>query len=204
MLFRSVYRYFVEKDDSDGDKKPDRADYTVIIEEEQPDGSYITVEVRKESGTVGDRVSPKPDAKDGFVTPPVKTITIKADGTASVTYRYERASYDVKYIDIVKGTKKELGKTSLTKKWGTVAMGSDIGDSKAADAYYKGYVYDSCTSEIVGKSGTKVYRYFTKVVKTDLPADNGNSNNGGDTRPSGTTNKPDTSGSGTGDRKSVV
>ena len=194
----TVYRYFVEKDDSDGDKKPDRADYTVIIEEEQPDGSYITVEVRKESGTVGDRVSPKPDAKDGFVTPPVKTITIKADGTASVTYRYERASYDVKYIDIVKGTKKELGKTSLTKKWGTVAMGSDIGDSKAADAYYKGYVYDSCTSEIVGKSGTKVYRYFTKVVKTDLPADNGNSNNGGDTRPSGTTNKPDTSGSGTG------
>lgn len=121
-------------------------------------------------------MTPKPEDKDGYITPTAKTITINADGTATVTYKYERVSYKVQYIDVVKGTKTQLGKKEIGRKWGTTVYGSDIGSSTTVGAYYADYAYDSCTSATVSKSvTTTVYRYFVK--KEVVQVNNNVSNN---------------------------
>lgn len=154
----TVYRRF-EKD-SIVPGKPDDVPYMVIHQEEQPDGSYETVETEELKGGPGTEVTPEPKEKEGFVTPPKQTVTINPDGTTEVTYKYEREKCGVTYIDVDPDSGKELGKTVEEKPYGATVHGSDIGDDSTPGAYYEGYSYDSCTDAVVAKEGTVVYRHF--------------------------------------------
>ena len=65
-----------------------------------------------EYGTTGSTVPAPRQSRTGFVTPTVQNVTIKGDGSASITYTYEREEYafsitDRTYVDstsIVDGT----------------------------------------------------------------------------------------------------
>ncbi|MCM1219376.1 MAG: hypothetical protein NC548_33270 [Lachnospiraceae bacterium] len=162
----TVYRYFVLNEKKDDDNKPKEADYTIIYQEEQPDGTYVTVEKKVSKGTVGDKITVDAPDKEGFETPKSQTIVIKEDGSAEIVFKYARKSYKVTYIDVVSGTNRELGKTTDNKKFGTVIYGSDLGSSKTVGAYYNNYIYDSCTSATVTTSGATVYRYFNENQTT--------------------------------------
>ncbi len=59
-----------------------------------------------------------------------------------------------------------LGSSTWTMGMGTTASGASRGSDPSSGAYYKGYVYSSCTSAMVEKDGCKVYRYFTPVTNS--------------------------------------
>ena len=169
----TVYRYFVAKKADEPEKpdepdKPKDADYKIIYQEEQPDGTYKTVETETHKGTVGDKVTPEPKPKDGFETPEKQTVEITEDGKAVIIYKYARKSYPVTYIDMVKGTKTELGRETVEKKFELTVSGSDMGSSIKLGEYYKDYIYDSCTTATVTTSGATVYRYFVADKKLKL------------------------------------
>ena len=69
--------------------------YTVIHQQEQLDGTYKTVDTQNLTGTTDTSVTPAVKSYTGFTAPSTQTITIKGDGTASVTYKYTRNSYTV-------------------------------------------------------------------------------------------------------------
>lgn len=69
--------------------------YTVIHQQEQLDGTYKTYETQNLTGTTDAKVTPAVKSYTGFKAPTAQTITIAANGTASVTYKYMRNSYTV-------------------------------------------------------------------------------------------------------------
>lgn len=69
--------------------------YTVVHQQEQLDGTYKTVETQNLTGTTNAKVTPAVKSYTGFKAPAAQTITITANGTASVTYKYMRNSYTV-------------------------------------------------------------------------------------------------------------
>ena len=72
--------------------------YTVIHKYAKLNGGYEEEE-KVETGETGKTIDAPLKPKTGFVTPTVKQITIKADGTASVEYIYEREEYNFEVID---------------------------------------------------------------------------------------------------------
>lgn len=69
--------------------------YTVIHQQEQLDGTYKTVETQNLTGTTDAKVTPAVKSYTGFTAPSTQTITIAANGSASVTYKYTRNSYTI-------------------------------------------------------------------------------------------------------------
>lgn len=94
----------------------------------------------------------------------------KVTENGAVVYRYfAYTSYPVEYIDKIKEGTREgeiLNREIHSKEFASTANGFDIGIDHAPNAYYEGYYYDSCTSQIVREKGTVVYRYFKPVKYT--------------------------------------
>ena len=65
-------------------------EYTVTHRYEQLDGSYSVVGPTTNIGTTGDTVYPPVIPETGYVTPEVQGLEILADGSASLTYTYNR------------------------------------------------------------------------------------------------------------------
>ena len=138
---------------------PKIASYKVLHQQEQLDGTYTAVETENLSGTIGSSVTPAVKSYTGFTSPSTQTVTISADGSTTVTYKYVRTNYTVTYKDVVDSTSGTvLKETTASKKYGSSVKGTDIGSSTADNAYYNGYYYVSDTSATVGTSGTTVYR----------------------------------------------
>jgi len=142
--------------------EPNNAPYKVYHQQEQLDGTYITVETETKEAMIGSTVTPPVKTYTGFNSPSTQNVTILANGSASVTYRYTRKSYDVTFIDVVDGV--ELGRTTQQRKYGATVNGNEIGGSTADNAYYPNYRIISTTSSTVGTSGAVVYRYFEWIT----------------------------------------
>lgn len=69
--------------------------YTVIHQQEQLDGTYKIVDTDNLTGTTDTKVTPVVKTYTGFTAPATQTITIKGDGSASVTYKYTRNNYTI-------------------------------------------------------------------------------------------------------------
>ena len=69
--------------------------YTVIHQQEQLDGTYTTVATENLTGTTDTTVTPAVKGYTGFTSPATQSLTIKGDGTASITYKYTRNSYTI-------------------------------------------------------------------------------------------------------------
>lgn len=170
-------------------KIPQIASYKVLHQQEQLNGTYTTVETENPSGTIGSSVTPAVKSYTGFTSPSTQTVTISADGSTTVTYKYVRTNYTVTYKDVVDSTSGTvLKETTASKKYGSSVRGTDIGSSTADNAYYNGYYYVSDTSATVGTSGATVYRIFklrtTDIVGSVAWTDNSNK---WSTRPNGVT-----------------
>lgn len=135
------------------------APYTVHHQQEQLNGSYVTVKTDTPTGIIGSNVTPPVNTYTGFTSPPTKTVTVAANGTTTVIYQYKRNDYPVTFIDLINGT--ELGRTTSNRKYGATVNGNEIGSSTADNAYYKNYSFSTSTSATVGTNGATVYRHFT-------------------------------------------
>ena len=69
--------------------------YTVIHQQEQLDGTYTTVETEILTGATDAKTTPAVKSYTGFTAPAAQEITIAANGSASVTYKYTRNKYTV-------------------------------------------------------------------------------------------------------------
>ena len=76
---------------------PQKANYTVYHQQEQLNGTYSTVESDTQviNGDIGATVTPGVKTYTGFTSPATQTVTILADGSRTVTYKYTRKSYNV-------------------------------------------------------------------------------------------------------------
>ena len=86
---RSYKAHYLAKDDTK---------YTVIHKFAKLNGEYDTEEVI-EHGTTGSTVPAPRKTRTGFVTPTVQNVTIEADGSAEITYTYERETYSFSITD---------------------------------------------------------------------------------------------------------
>lgn len=112
--------------------------------------------------SIGSNQSPNVKTFTGFTSPQKKTVTIAANGATVVDYYYTRNKYSVNYIDRIKGTTTQLGKTNtVSKPYGASVRGADMGSNTATGTYHTGYDYVSDTSATVGTNGATVYRYFS-------------------------------------------
>lgn len=111
--------------------------YTVVHQQEQLDGSYKTVETQNLTGTTDAKVTPAVKSYTGFKAPATQTITIAANGTASVTYKYMRNSYTVTRQYRLENADGSFGAyTRIDSK--SYKYGSTVAAwSRAADATYK-------------------------------------------------------------------
>ena len=73
--------------------------YTVVHKYKKFNSNEFDVEEKEEHGATDTIVAAPIKHKDGFVDPTSKNILIKADGTASVTYEYEREVYSFSITD---------------------------------------------------------------------------------------------------------
>lgn len=80
---------------------PQIASYKVIHQQEQLNGTYTTVETENLSGTIGSSVTPAVKSYTGFTSPSTQTVTISAEGSTTVTYKYTHIL--LKQIQKIKG-----------------------------------------------------------------------------------------------------
>ena len=111
--------------------------YTVVHQQEQLDGTYKTVETQNLTGTTDAKVTPAVKSYTGFKAPTAQTITIAANGTASVTYKYMRNSYTVtRQYRLENADGSFSAYTRIDSK--SYKYGSTVAAwSRAADATYK-------------------------------------------------------------------
>ncbi len=76
----------------------DDANYSVIHEKEQLDGSYKASEVLNLSGTIGLTMYPDVRTYEGYETPNKQGIKITADNKAALTYKYKLKEFNVKAV----------------------------------------------------------------------------------------------------------
>ena len=73
--------------------------YTVIHEVMNLNGEYEVKESEELHGATDTTVSPQPKEYVGFITPEVQSLVIAGDGSASITYKYERIKYSFEVTD---------------------------------------------------------------------------------------------------------
>lgn len=88
--------------------------YKVEHYKEQLDGSYALADTDNLTGTTDSDVTPGVKSYTGFASPTAQTVTIKADGSLVVVYKYIRKSYTITF-DAEGGT---VTPASITAKYG--------------------------------------------------------------------------------------
>ena len=72
--------------------------YTVIHQQMNLDGTtYTTVDTEELKGKTDSKVTPDVNSYEGFTAPEKQEVTIKADGSTTVTYKYTRNKYTLTY-----------------------------------------------------------------------------------------------------------
>lgn len=72
--------------------------YNVVDYVEGTDGVYSVLSTRQETAKTDEKVSPKPNVRNGFATPAVLSQIVNADGSTTVNYYYARNKYNIKFI----------------------------------------------------------------------------------------------------------
>lgn len=95
----------------------------------------------------------------------------------ATVYRYfSYRTFPVEYVDVIKGGERDgevINRTTKEKEYLSVVKGGDMGIDRAQGAYYEGYYYDSCTTEMVRSEGVTVKRYFKPITYEILLDGNG-------------------------------
>lgn len=105
---------------------------------------------------------------EGMVYTGCSEKTVRLSG--NTVYRYFKyAEYPVQIIDQISGgpnSGQVIGTTSRWHPYGSVVDGGVLGDSREPGAYYPGYAFVHSSSDIVGRHGISVYRYFMPMRYT--------------------------------------
>ena len=104
------------------------ASYKVLHQQEQLNGTYTTVETENLSGTIGSSVTPAVKSYTGFTSPSTQTVTISADGSTTVTYKYVRKTYDLDVNVVLNGTSYNTGIDGIT--FDVYINGTKVGSGK--------------------------------------------------------------------------
>ena len=111
--------------------------YKVEHYQEQLDGSYALVDTDNLTGTTEAEVTPAVKNYDGFTAPQTQTVTVKADGTLVVEYKYTRNSYTIT-LDANGG---EVEPSSITAKYGeSITLPAPTREGYGFDGWYNGTV----------------------------------------------------------------
>jgi len=111
--------------------------YKVEHYQEQLDGSYALVDTDNETGTTETEVTPAVKNYEGFTAPQTQTVTVKADGTLVVEYKYTRNSYTIAF-DADGG---EVEPSSITAKYGeSITLPAPTREGYGFDGWYNGTV----------------------------------------------------------------
>lgn len=90
------------------------------------------------------------------------------DSDGATVYRYfKNSSMTVTCIDTVAAgpdTGQQLGNTTREASYTAVVSGGSFGCNEEVGAYYRGYYYNSSSTQKVGEQGCTVYRYFVPVT----------------------------------------
>ena len=134
--------------------------YKVVHQQMGLDGStYTTVETESLTGTTDSSVSPAVKSYAGFTSPSVQTVTIAADGSTVVTYKYTRNKYTYTL-----GSATGITTTGSTAS-GSYYYGSTITLKATANT---GYIFTGWTS-----SNTNLVANQTNAIATfTMPAGN--------------------------------
>lgn len=119
------------------------AAYKVLHQQEQLNGTYTTVETENLSGTIGSSVTPAVKSYTGFTSSSTQTVTISADGSTTVTYKYARKTYDLDVNVILDGTSYNTGVDGIT--FDVYVNGTKVGSGKdfcKRSAYKYGSTYE--------------------------------------------------------------
>ena len=160
--------------------------YVIYHQQEQLDGTYKTKDTENKQGTTNQEVTPDTKTYDGFTSPSKQKLTIKPDGTASLTYKYLRNSYSVvckDYIIDKNGTKydeitdrielkndSKYTQRTASVKYETLVKGSDFGGDTTKEKY-NGYSYKNCSQTTVKANNTVVERYFNASFDVNIQID---------------------------------
>ncbi len=117
--------------------------YKVEHYQEQLDGSFVLTDTDNLKGTTDSSVTPATNNYIGFAAPNTKSVTVKADGSLVVEYRYTRNSYTITF-DAAGGT---VTPTTITAKYGaSVTLPTPTKDGYGFDGWYNGStIYNSAT-----------------------------------------------------------
>ena len=155
--------------------------YKVIHKQMNLDGStYSVYEEENKTGTTDTEVTPAVKSYTGFTSPSTNVLTIKADGTGSLTYLYTRDSYEITY-DANGGS----SVSSQNKYYGST-LGTLPGTSRTGYTFKGWYTAKSGGSQISTSTtvtGAKTYYAHwadeTKpTVKVTIYKYNSNNTNG--------------------------
>lgn len=72
--------------------------YSVADYVEGTDGVYSMAYIRTETAKTDDTVTVQPSERSGFITPPVLSYVVQADGSTRFNYYYARNKYNVKFV----------------------------------------------------------------------------------------------------------
>ena len=72
--------------------------YNVVDYVEGTDGVYTAASSKQETAKTDTEISPKPDIRNGFMTPAALSQRVSADGSTTINYYYARNKYNIKFI----------------------------------------------------------------------------------------------------------
>lgn len=72
--------------------------YNVVDYVEGTDGVYTAASSKQETAKTDTEVSPKPDIRNGFMTPAALSQRVSADGSTTINYYYARNKYNIKFV----------------------------------------------------------------------------------------------------------
>lgn len=72
--------------------------YNVVDYVEGTDGVYTEASSKQETAKTDTEISPKPDIRNGFMTPAALSQRVSADGSTTINYYYARNKYNIKFV----------------------------------------------------------------------------------------------------------
>lgn len=72
--------------------------YNVVDYVEGTDGVYTAASSKRETAKTDTEISPKPDIRNGFMTPAALSQRVSADGSTTINYYYARNKYNIKFV----------------------------------------------------------------------------------------------------------